>query len=105
MTWVRWSLNRYTPGPSGTARSRRLTASSWEIATRSRLDWHLRGHTAERATAAAGAGSNPDRWSADRPVDAGSDRYGCHTHHADQHACRGEPRNGHRLVSRSHHPV
>src|SRR5713226_9101203 len=29
MTCVRLSRNRYTPGPSGTARSRRLIASSW----------------------------------------------------------------------------
>src|ERR1700716_2825466 len=35
MTWARASRNRYTPGASGTARSRRFIASSWDTATRS----------------------------------------------------------------------
>src|SRR6266849_1720265 len=37
MTCVRLSRNRYTPGPSGTARSRRLIASSWVTA----IEWIL----------------------------------------------------------------
>src|SRR5713226_3894669 len=37
MTCVRLSRNRYTPGPSGTARSLRLIASSWVAAIESIL--------------------------------------------------------------------